>query len=94
MSTRMPTASGTLVPFYSALLFRYSSAAEGPAFQLLRTVPMQLTQLLWEKYMSCLSLGLAIVRKAVEAMHGRVAVTSEVGTGSTFSIILPVSSRS
>ena len=38
-------------------------------------------------------LGLAIVRKAVEAMHGRVAVTSEVGTGSTFSIILPVSSR-
>lgn len=38
-------------------------------------------------------LGLAIVRKAVEAMHGRVAVTSEVGTGSTFSILLPVPSR-
>ena len=36
-------------------------------------------------------LGLAIVRKAVEAMHGRVAITSEVGKGSTFSIILPVS---
>jgi signal transduction histidine kinase len=36
-------------------------------------------------------LGLAIVRKAVEAMHGHVAVTSEVGKGSTFSIILPVS---
>jgi signal transduction histidine kinase len=36
-------------------------------------------------------LGLAIVRKAVEAMHGRVAVTSEIGKGSTFSIILPVS---
>jgi len=35
-------------------------------------------------------LGLAIVRKAVEAMHGRVAVTSEVDKGSTFSIILPV----
>jgi signal transduction histidine kinase len=33
-------------------------------------------------------LGLAIVRKAVEAMHGRVAVTSEVGQGSTFSLIL------
>jgi len=51
------TVTGTLVPFYSALLFRYSSAAEGPAFQLLRTVPMPLTQLLWEKYLSCLSLG-------------------------------------
>jgi len=36
-------------------------------------------------------LGLAIVRKAVEAMHGRVAVTSKVGKGSTFSISLPVS---
>ena len=34
-------------------------------------------------------LGLAIVRKAVEAMHGHVAVTSELGKGSTFSIILP-----
>jgi signal transduction histidine kinase len=39
-------------------------------------------------------LGLAIVRKAVEAMHGHVAVTSEVGKGSTFSILLPVSWRS
>jgi len=36
-------------------------------------------------------LGLAIVHKAVEAMHGRVAVTSEVGKGSTFSIVLPAS---
>jgi signal transduction histidine kinase len=36
-------------------------------------------------------LGLAIVRKAVEAMHGHVAVTSEVGKGSTFSVILPAS---
>jgi signal transduction histidine kinase len=34
-------------------------------------------------------LGLAIVRKAVEAMGCRVAVTSEVGKGSTFSIVLP-----
>jgi signal transduction histidine kinase len=34
-------------------------------------------------------LGLAIVHKAVEAMHGRVSVTSEIGKGSTFSIILP-----
>ncbi|MGB9666045.1 MAG: sensor histidine kinase [Candidatus Cryosericum sp.] len=37
-------------------------------------------------------LGLAIVHKAVEAMHGHVAVTSEVGKGSMFSIILPASS--
>ena len=36
-------------------------------------------------------LGLAIVRKAVEAMHGRVAVTSGLGKGSTFSVILPAS---
>src|SRR5450830_1675124 len=36
-------------------------------------------------------LGLAIVRKAMEAMHGRVTVTSEVGKGSTFSIVLPAS---
>jgi signal transduction histidine kinase len=34
-------------------------------------------------------LGLAIVRKAVEAMGGRVAVTSEVGNGTAFSITLP-----
>jgi signal transduction histidine kinase len=36
-------------------------------------------------------LGLAIVRKAVETMHGHVAVVSEVGKGSTFSILLPAS---
>jgi len=36
--------------------------------------------------------GVAIVPKAVEAMHGHVVVTSEVDTGSTFSIILPAGS--
>jgi signal transduction histidine kinase len=36
-------------------------------------------------------LGLAIVRKAVETMHGHVAVVSEVGKGSTFSILFPAS---
>jgi len=38
-------------------------------------------------------LGLAIVRKAVESMHGHVAVTSKVGKGSTFSILLPAAWR-
>ncbi len=35
-------------------------------------------------------LGLAIARKAVEAMQGHVAVESEIGKGSTFSLLLGV----
>ncbi|MFW6773007.1 sensor histidine kinase [Nocardioides sp. CPCC 205120] len=34
-------------------------------------------------------LGLAIVKAIVEAHHGTVAVTSEIGVGSTFSVQLP-----
>ncbi|MFN8454356.1 MAG: GAF domain-containing protein [Anaerolineae bacterium] len=36
-------------------------------------------------------LGLAIVKQIIEAHHGRLAVTSELGQGSTFSFWLPVS---
>jgi len=35
-------------------------------------------------------LGLSIVKKTVEKYGGRVDVTSEVGTGSCFSVYLPV----
>lgn len=36
-----------------------------------------------------LGLGLYIVRSLVEAHHGRVSVRSEVGRGTTFSVVLP-----
>ncbi len=35
-------------------------------------------------------LGLAIVKHAIELMNGRIEVTSEVGKGSTFTLIIPV----
>jgi two-component system phosphate regulon sensor histidine kinase PhoR len=37
-------------------------------------------------------LGLAIVRHAVESQGGRISVTSKVGVGSTFTIMLPTAS--
>ena len=39
-------------------------------------------------------IGLAIVKKAVELMHGEVSFTSEVGVGSTFTVILPLQQSS
>ena len=34
-------------------------------------------------------LGLDIVKKIIEKHHGRIAVQSEVGVGTTFTVILP-----
>ena len=42
-----------------------------------------------EKHYDGTGIGLAIVRKAVERMGGRVGVESVVGTGSKFWIELP-----
>jgi signal transduction histidine kinase len=38
-----------------------------------------------------LGLGLSLVKAIVEAHHGRVSVLSELGSGSTFTVELPVS---
>ena len=38
-------------------------------------------------------LGLAIVSELVKSMDGQVAVSSQVGVGSTFTVTLPVSKR-
>jgi signal transduction histidine kinase len=35
-------------------------------------------------------IGLAMVRQIVEAMHGEVRLTSEIGVGSTFMLVLPL----
>lgn len=44
----------------------------------------------YSKQYQGIGLGLALTRKLVEMMHGRVDVVSELGKGSTFSAILPL----
>jgi signal transduction histidine kinase len=38
-------------------------------------------------------MGLAIARVIVEAHHGTIAVTSQLGSGSVFSVSLPLNPR-
>ena len=42
------------------------------------------------RHESSSGLGLAIVKQLVEAMHGRVSVTSAIGEGTTFEVRLPL----
>ncbi len=42
------------------------------------------------RHESSSGLGLAIVKQLVEAMHGRVSVTSSIGEGTTFEVRLPL----
>jgi two-component system phosphate regulon sensor histidine kinase PhoR len=35
-------------------------------------------------------IGLAMVRQIVEAMHGEIRLKSEIGAGSTFTLVLPL----
>jgi signal transduction histidine kinase len=43
------------------------------------------------KHTPGVGLGLALVREMVEALGGRIAVQSEMGVGSTFTVTLPAS---
>jgi signal transduction histidine kinase len=45
------------------------------------------------RHESSSGLGLAIVKQLVEAMHGTVQATSDVGRGTTFEVRLPLADR-
>jgi two-component system phosphate regulon sensor histidine kinase PhoR len=43
-----------------------------------------------EKNVAGTGLGLCIVKSIIDLHHGTIETTSEVGTGSTFTVFLPV----
>jgi signal transduction histidine kinase len=52
-------------------------------------LPFEQLEPLQRKSTPGVGLGLALVRQIVEALHGRVEVTSQPGVGSTFRVVLP-----
>jgi signal transduction histidine kinase len=51
--------------------------------------PFATVEHLREKHVPGLGLGLALAREILKALGGRISVTSEVGLGSTFTLVLP-----
>jgi signal transduction histidine kinase len=51
--------------------------------------PFEQMEPVLNKHTRGIGLGLSIVKEMVEALHGRIELTSEVGAGSTFTVSLP-----